>query len=197
MDIRRIAIGELRAAPYNPRVVLKPGDVRYERVARSIDEFDLVQPAVWNQRTGHIVGGHLRIEILRQRGVSEVDCVVVDLPPERERALNVALNNPAVGGEWEMDKLVDLLDELQSLPDFDATLTGFDDQHLRDLVLSPDEDLLAAAHEPELLEAGEPRMTVILEMPDEVWTRIESRIDAIVADEPNLEIHVRNAVGDL
>lgn len=195
MDIRRIGIGELRPAPYNPRVSLAPGDARYERVARSIDEFDLVQPAVWNQRTGHIVGGHLRIEILRQRGATEVDCVVVDLPPERERALNVALNNPAVGGEWEMDKLVNLLDELQSLPDFDVTLTGFDDQQLRDLVLSPDDGVLTGELE-EQPEAGDPRVTVILEMPDEVWTRIEPRIDAIVADEPELEVHVRNGAMD-
>jgi ParB-like chromosome segregation protein Spo0J len=192
MDIRRIPVGELRPAPYNPRVSLSPGDGRYERLARSIDEFDLVQPAVWNQRTGHIVGGHLRIEILRQRGATEVDCAVVDLSPERERVLNIALNNPAVGGEWEMDKLVDLLGELQSVPDFDVTLTGFDDQQLRDLVLSPEQDRLTAEQEPALLENGDPHVTVILEMPDEVWTRLESRIDAIVAEEPELEVHVRD-----
>jgi ParB-like chromosome segregation protein Spo0J len=151
---------------------------------------------VWNQQTGHIVGGHLRIEILRQRGATEVDCVVVDLPSEHERALNIALNNPEVGGEWEMDKLVDLLDELQSVPDFDVTLTGFDDQQLRDLVLSPDDDLLTGELEPELSEGDEPRITVILEMPDNVWSRVRSRIDAIVAEEPELEVHVRSGAAD-
>lgn len=196
MRIRRMAIAELRPAPYNPRVSLAPGDARYERVARSIDEFDLVQPAVWNERTGHIVGGHLRIEILRQRGVTEVDCVVVDLPVERERALNIALNNPAVGGEWELEKLVALVEDLQGLPDFDVTLTGFDEQQLRDLVLSPDDHFANDA--PAVMEdenqAG--RVTVILEMPPAVWDRVAARVDALVADEPELEVHVRDAACD-
>lgn len=196
MDVRRIAIGELRAAPYNPRVSLKPGDRGYERLARSIDEFDLVQPPVWNARTGHIVGGHQRVEILRHRGVAEVDCVVVDLPPERERALNVALNNGSVGGEWDPDKLIELLDELQTLPDFDVTLTGFDEQQLRDLVLSPEADFVIDDRQPHDEESAG-RITVVLEMPAEVWSRLESRLDALVADEPDLEVHVRNAVGGL
>ena len=84
MEIQRLPLCQLMPAPYNPRVRLRPGDQAYERLARSLDEFDLVQPLVWNRRTGHVVGGHQRLEVLRSRGVSEVECVVVDLPLARE-----------------------------------------------------------------------------------------------------------------
>ena len=51
MEMARLAITEIQAAPYNPRLRLQPGDDRYERLKRSLQEFDLVQPLVFNRRT--------------------------------------------------------------------------------------------------------------------------------------------------
>ena len=198
MRIQAIAVEELRPAPYNPRLALQPGDAGYERPARSIDDFELVQPPVWNERTGHIVGGHQRVEVLRHRGVTEVDCVVVDLPLEREQALNVALNNARVGGDWDPGKLVDLLDELQGLPEFDVTLTGFDEQQLRDLVLLPAESPVDRL--PDVVDAGDEvadgGVTVVLEMSEECWERVQARVEALVADESEIGLHVRMGSGD-
>ena len=191
MNIRSIPIEQLQAAPYNPRVGLQPGDAAYARLERSLSEFDLVQPPVWNARTGHIVGGHQRVEILRRRGVREVECVVLDLPLEREQALNVALNNPRVGGDWDPDKLIDLLEELHALPDFDITLTGFDDQSLRDLVLTPEQLEFEAPRESETDVADRDQVTVTLHIPADCWPRVELQLNAIVADEPDVELHVR------
>jgi len=196
MEIRKIAIEELHPAPYNPRVTLAPGDPRHDRLARSLEEFELVQPPVWNQRTRHIVGGHQRVEILRRQGAIELECVVVDLPLEREQALNVALNNAHVGGDWEPEKLVDLLEELQALPDFDMSLTGFDEQQLRDLVLAPAElpQFDASAEEPNERSAG--GVTVVLEIPEACWPRVQARLDALAADEPDVDMHVRVGAAD-
>ena len=109
MQIETVAIERIKTASYNPRVDLKPGDVAYERLKRSIEEFDLVEPLVWNRRTGHLVGGHQRLTILRSQGITEVEVSVVDLPPAREKALNVALNNPNLAGDWDLAKLNDLI----------------------------------------------------------------------------------------
>jgi ParB-like chromosome segregation protein Spo0J len=191
MRIERVAVTELKRAPYNPRVALKPGDKAYERLARSIDEFDLVQPLVWNRRSGHVVGGHQRLEILKRRGVTEIECVVVDLSNEREKALNVALNNPAVAGDWELQKLLDLVGELQLLPEFDATLTGFSGQELRDLVLYPaDAAMTAGDSEPQRSEDGEEMVTATLEVPRERWEAVELRLDELLAAEPEVALHV-------
>jgi DNA modification methylase len=132
MDIQTIAIDRIDPAPYNPRLDLQPGDPQYEKLARSIDEFGLVEPLVWNRRSGHLVGGHQRLKILLARGVTEVQAVVVDLAPAREKALNLALNK--VQGDWDQVKLAELLHELTEVPDFDIGVTGFDLEESRDLI---------------------------------------------------------------
>ena len=79
MEIRKVKVSDLRPAEYNPRQDLKPGDREYEKIARSIDEFGYVEPIVWNETTGNIVGGHQRLKILIERGETEVEVSVVRL----------------------------------------------------------------------------------------------------------------------
>jgi hypothetical protein len=57
MNIQTIPSEKLRAAAYNPRKDLKPGDAEYEKLRRSIEEFGYVEPVIWNERHGNIVGG--------------------------------------------------------------------------------------------------------------------------------------------
>ena len=124
LNIRRIPVSKINLAPYNPRKALKAGDPEYEKLRRSLDEFGLVEPLIWNSRSGNLVGGHQRFTVLLDQGVKRVEVSVVDLPPEKEKALNLALNK--VQGAWDEAKLAQLLDELIETPDFDLALTGFD-----------------------------------------------------------------------
>ena len=190
MRIERKRIGELNAAPYNPRVALRPGMPGYERLARSVREFGLVQPVVWNERTGHVVSGHQRLEVLRNEGVAEVEAVVVSLPLEREKALNVALNNAHVGGDWDAGKLVDLLEELCELPDFDETLTGFDGDELRNLLLEPENEIVADGEDE--AEADDGFVRVVLEVPEENWEAVRVELDRL-AERGEARIHVRES----
>jgi len=123
MVIKTLPVGKLIPADYNPRKDLKPGDPEYEKLKRSLTEFGYVEPVIWNKTTGHIVGGHQRAKILIETGVTEVECVVVQMSEEKEKALNVALNK--ISGEWDKDKLSLLIADLQGA-DFDVSLTGFD-----------------------------------------------------------------------
>lgn len=188
MTLASIPLAQLQPAPYNPRLALRPGDAGWEKLRRSLTEFDLVQPLVWNRRTGHVVGGHQRLEILRHAGRTEVDCVVVDLPLEREQALNIALNNAAVGGDWDTDKLTDLLTELQDLPDFDVTLTGFDRQQLRDLLFVPD---TAAAFVDDDDDDAKSSVAATLAIPYDRWAAVRPNLDALLAREPTVQLHVK------
>ncbi len=131
---REVPVRSINPAPYNPRVDLRPGDPEYEKLARSIDEFGLVEPLVWNSRTGNLVGGHQRFKVLLQRGVQNVQVSVVDLPIEKEKALNLALNK--IAGGWDHEKLAELLNELVELPGFDMGLTGFDPPEVDELLAS-------------------------------------------------------------
>ena len=123
MNMQTLPVDKLIPAEYNPRKDLKPGDPEYEKLKRSITEFGYVEPVIWNKTTGHIVGGHQRAKILIETGVTEIECVVVEMSEEKEKALNVALNK--INGEWDKDKLSLLIADLQGA-DFDVSLTGFD-----------------------------------------------------------------------
>jgi DNA modification methylase len=130
MIVRKVAVSEINPAKYNPRKDLKPGDPAYEKLKRSMTEFGYVEPIIWNEETGNIVGGHQRYKILLEEGQTEVECVVVKLSQDREKALNVALNK--VTGDWEIEALADLIKGLEA-QDFDVTLTGFDAAEIEDL----------------------------------------------------------------
>ena len=186
MLIQSIAISELQPSPYNPRLTLKPGDKRWKKLERSLSEFDLVQPIVWNQRTGHIVGGHQRCEVLRYSGVTEVDCVVVDLPLAREKALNVALNNSEVGGDWDAAKLMALVVDLKSTPAIDPTLTGFDEHQLLGMQFEP-------APPPEEDESQPPNNNVLatLDIPYARWAAARVWLDDLLGEEPTVRLHVK------
>jgi len=124
MKIQKVKISEINPAPYNPRINLKPGDPDYEKLKNSISTFGYVEPLVWNKRTGNLVSGHQRLKILLEKGIKEVEVSIVDLSFEKEKALNLALNK--IRGDWDNDKLAVLLEELNTIPDFDVGLTGFD-----------------------------------------------------------------------
>lgn len=186
MKLLTIPTERLKAAPYNPRVELKPGSPGYRRLERSIDEFTMVQPIVWNERTEHVVSGHQRLAILKNKGVSEVEVAVVDLPLEREKALNITLNNSNVGGDWDATKLVDVVTELDELPDFDATLTGFDPEDIQNLLLAP-----APLEDPDD-QAGSPAniVEISLELPAEQWEEFHPILDQLISTW-NLTVHLQ------
>lgn len=130
MLIEKIASERLIPADYNPRKDLKPGDPEYEKLKRSLEEFGYVEPVIWNKTTGHVVGGHQRLKVLLNTGITEVECVVIEMDEEKEKALNIALNK--ISGDWDKDKLALLIADLQGA-DFDVSLTGFDPGEIDDL----------------------------------------------------------------
>ncbi|VEI13862.1 site-specific DNA-methyltransferase [Trueperella bialowiezensis] len=140
MLVKPMPISELKPADYNPRKDLQPGDAEYEKLKRSLTEFGYVEPVIWNQTTGNVVGGHQRLKVLEDLGHTTVDCVIVELDETREKALNVALNK--ISGAWDEDKLALLIADLDA-SDFDVELTGFDDAEIQTLIGSLDDDDVA------------------------------------------------------
>ena len=131
MKLQKVPVEKLKPAKYNPRKDLKPGDPAYEKIKRSMATYGYVDPVIWNEVTGNIVGGHQRYKVLVAEGVKEIDCVVVHIEnPQDEKALNVALNKAV--GEWEPKALADLLSDLQ-LSGYDLGATGFDAAEVDDL----------------------------------------------------------------
>lgn len=127
MEIETRRLADLKPADYNPRKKLEPGDPEYEKIARSIEEFGYCDPIIIN-RDGTIIGGHQRTQVLLDMGAETADCVVVDLDPDKEKALNIALNK--ITGSWDEAKLADLIGSLD-LEGYDLTKTGYSEPELK------------------------------------------------------------------
>lgn len=183
IDLRVLPLASLTPAAYNPRKAPKPGSPAWKKLEKSLAEFGLVEPLVWNEATGHVVGGHMRMAILKHLGWTEAPVSVVRLSPEREKALNVILNNREAQGRFDADKLEALLVELEPMPEFE--LTGFDAGDLADLKMEPWGPLEG--------EVEKGRVEVTLAMPRECYERVSTKLDALVR-EFDLESHVKGVV---
>jgi ParB-like nuclease family protein len=179
--VRVLPIERLVPAPYNPRRALKPTDKAYRKLEASIREFGLVEPLIWNERTGHVVGGHARLAILKAIGLTEVPVSVVRLSVAREKALNVVLNNQEAQGRYDPSLLAGILDDLKDLPELG--MTGFDPESLPPLRLEPLSEIPA-------VEERCNRVTVTLEVERETYEQLAPRLDELVT-KFDLTSHVR------
>jgi hypothetical protein len=131
MNIQKLKLAELNPAAYNPRKALKPGDPEFEKLKNSIEHFGYVELIVVNSKNNNtVISGHQRLSVLKHIGQTEVECVIVELDTEQEKALNIAMNK--VAGDWDKNKLLLVIADLQG-SDFDVSLTGFDADELADL----------------------------------------------------------------
>lgn len=133
--VREVKITELNPAPYNPRIELEPGMPEWEKLKTSIETFGNVEPIVWNERTGNVVGGHQRLAVLKSMGYETVPCSVVNLDEYDEKLLNVALNK--IKGKWDYEKLEEILRDY----DFElAAISGFSAEEIA-VILANNSDL--------------------------------------------------------
>lgn len=163
MLIEKKNTADLLPADYNPRKDLKPGDAEYEKLKRSIEQFGYVEPVIWNKTTGRVVGGHQRLKVLMDMGMTEVDCVVVEMDEDKEKALNIALNK--ISGDWDKDKLALLIADLQGA-DFDVSLTGFEPAEIDDLF----KDTLKDGVKDDDFDVGAELEKPTMTKPGDIWT---------------------------
>lgn len=139
MIMKKYNINELLPAEYNPRKELTPEDKEYQKIKTSIETFGYVEPIIIN-KDKTIIGGHQRLNVLRDLGYTDIDVIEIDVDKTKEKALNVALNK--ITGEWDMDKLGIVLNELKD-DSFNLDITGFDSDELGNILIDPlnDEDI--------------------------------------------------------
>jgi hypothetical protein len=107
-------ISELNPAPYNPRQLTEKQSAD---LTNSLDKFSLADPIVINANNT-IIGGHQRINILKTRGIEEVDVRVPNrlLDEQEERELNLRLNKNL--GEFNFDALTEFDKDLLQVVGF-------------------------------------------------------------------------------
>jgi len=121
LGVEHVLISRLRPWPENPRL-MPEGEM--QKLRRSIQAFGFVEPLVVRRSDQLVIGGHQRLEAAKGLGLTRVPVVYVEISDDEAKALNLALNK--IQGSGDLPKLGALLDQLQVLPDFDLSLTGFD-----------------------------------------------------------------------
>ena len=179
-ELRTLPVDQLTPAPYNPRRALGPKSPAYRKLKTSLQEFGLVEPLIWNETTGLVVGGHLRLRILAEMGIAEVPVSVVHLTPEREKALNIVLNNQEAQGRYDRGKLAELLAEFDVA---DLAATGFDDATLRNLQMDAVGELGELDTDPDAVE-----LTIVTNAV--TFARFSPKLDELVR-EFDLETHLK------
>lgn len=96
-QISTLPLHQLKDHPQNPRVIK---DTALKGLVASIEQFGLIEPIIWNKRTGYIVGGHQRKKALEAAGYKEAQVLVVDFDADKEMMANMSLNNPRIQGEF-------------------------------------------------------------------------------------------------
>lgn len=135
-EYREMPRSMLHEASYNPRSI---DQYAARGLRENLRRVKLVQPVVWNQRTGTIVAGHQRLsqcDVLMNGQDYLVPTIVVDWDEKTEKEQNVALNNPNIQGVWDIDKLDALIHE----PEFDFANAGFDLVSLEETYLAAGRD---------------------------------------------------------
>lgn len=125
-EIVKIKRSQISLADYNPREITKDAK---KRLQNGLEKFGLVSTLVWNKRTGTLVSGHQRLAIMDEKnGGGDYDITVsaVDLSPKEEAELNVQMNNVSMMGDFDIDKLNDMVKNL----DVDINNLGFSDYEL-------------------------------------------------------------------
>ncbi len=132
MILEEIEIDKLKPMEKNPRKITKK---EIEDLRKSINEFGNVQTLVVN-KDNTIIGGHQRLDILKEFNYKKVNIVRVDLDEDRAKILNIALNK--TGGDFDVDLLPNFLDGIDT-----DRLIGFTENDLKEIKLDMNFDDLS------------------------------------------------------
>ena len=108
--VEKVPLDKLNRADYNPRKISGKAKAG---LGKSMDKFGMMNLVVWNRRTGNVVGGHQRLDVIEAAGETEAMVVVVNLEHSDEVALNIALNNPNLEGDYTESAI----EQLRSIKD--------------------------------------------------------------------------------
>ena len=77
-EFRVLKLKDIVPPPYNPREDIVKGSDEYEALRRSLEQHGMVEPPVVNIHNMRCIGGNQRITVLRDMGVEEVLCSIID-----------------------------------------------------------------------------------------------------------------------
>lgn len=151
-----------------------------------LKEVGWVQRTIINKRTGHLVDGHLRVELAMEEGIAEIPVLYVDLTEDEERIALASLDSITGLAETDQATLNELLDGVTA---DDPDLAAF----LESLTLHPDaEDEAEGETDPDDVPSTGPDP---ITKPGDIWLLGDHRL--ICGDSTKIDDIERLTDGEL
>lgn len=88
--------------------------VQQEALSAAMAEIGFIHAVLVNERTGHILNGHLRVELAERDGAETIPATFVDLSPEEESTVLAMFDRLAALATTDPHKLRDLLSQAEA-----------------------------------------------------------------------------------
>jgi hypothetical protein len=112
---RIVGIGE--EAPdqllFNPQNWRTHPTEQQDELEKVLEEVGWVQRVIVNQRTGHVVDGHLRAQLALKRGEETIPVTYIDVSPEEEKLILSTYDPISAMATRDNDVLTLLVDDVQ------------------------------------------------------------------------------------
>ena len=129
-QFERVALADLVPYARNART---HSDAQVGQIAASIREFGFISPIIIDADNG-IIAGHGRLAAAQKLKLKDVPCLRVEhLTETQKRAYILADNKLALNAGWDTELLKVEIATLQE-ENFDALLTGFSDEEMKELL---------------------------------------------------------------
>jgi hypothetical protein len=120
--MKKVAIGELKPNPNNPRVIKDEKFAKLVQSLKELPEMATVRPVVVNSDM-IVLGGNMRLKAMKEAGWKEVPVEIVDWDEDKQRQFIIKDN--VSGGEWDWEMLANEWDT-EELQEWGLDLPGFD-----------------------------------------------------------------------
>ena len=129
-----VAPDQLLAHPENPRI--HPAQ-QQAALSEVLDRVGWIQRVVVNKRTGHVIDGHLRVELAISQNEPTVPVAYVDLSLEEERLALATFDSIGAMAVVDSEMLAALLNDISAqMPEMASLMEQIADQ--ADVALDPD-----------------------------------------------------------
>ena len=108
MELKKIKLSEIKEAEYNPRKITAEA---LEGLKKSIERFGQIENLIVNKDMT-LISGHQRKKAMEELGEKEAWCKMVDMNKVEEKILNITMNNTAISGDFDVDLLKELVEEI-------------------------------------------------------------------------------------
>lgn len=165
MEIQLLPLDQLKPFAKNPN---KHPDKQINSLKKSMREFGFTSPILLSQ-DNMVIAGHARLQAATELGLAEVPTIFIDLPYEKAVAYVIADNQLARLAETDTELMMELLEGVLQIPDFDIEAIGFDLDEVNGLLdveplevredfFDPDEEVETRCKDGDLWALGKHRL---------------------------------------